>query len=382
MINVSNAALEQAAVDVKQLASNFADIAAGCDCSLDGATLASQMALRFPMVDWGLNTAMARTARNASTGADGRLNLNFFSKDANGKWNMKVPGNVWTLPQTSPDTECCWEPFDFDKCCGEVPLNLLCLKDCDSMADIMMYDTLRITRGEAVRGISNVGERVSTVNRRIADLSFAFYLNYTASLGMDGVYTDILKPFHGVLDVMNNPAIMTIAATSILTAFEELDCYMFAGEMSGDYRFFMHPLILRSVERAVRPNQSGELPTGWSRSGGALRFNGIPLVGDKTIPMDPVTGYGEIWLLEGNSFGIFLVRDLYNPYRRESGLDTSIDNCGTECRYEYNMGAAFNNNSDKLAKIINVPIDRVCMGVIGGMDSLLRPKTLIPKRGA
>lgn len=381
MINVSNTALEQAAVDTKQLASNFIDIASGCDCSLDGAQLATQMALRFPMVDWALSTAAARTARNASTGADGRLNLNFFHKDSNGKWMMKIPTTVWTLPQSSPDTECCWEKFDFDKCCGEVPLNLLCLKDCDPMADILMYDALRVTRDKTLPGIANTGDRLSTVERRWADLSFAFYLNYTSSLGMDDTYTDILKPFHGLLSVMNNPAIMTIAATSILSAFTALDCYLAAAEVTGDYAMFAHPLIVRTVEAAIRPNQLGEYPAGWSKEGGVLRFNGIRFYGDKTVPFDVQTGTGEIWLLEGGSTGIFLLRDLYNPYRKESGVDTSVDNCGVECRYLYNMGTAFNSNTDKLVKITNVQVDTACMGVIGGVESLLRPTTLIPKRG-
>lgn len=382
MINVSNSALERAAVDQAQLASNFADIASGCDCSLDGATLASEMMTRFPLVDWALGTAMSRTARNASVGENGRLNLNFISKNSEGKWMMKVPGNIWTLPQESPDTECCWEKFDFDKCCGEVPLNLLCLKDCDSVFDNLVYDTLRITKSEAVPGISNTGETLSTVERRLAKLSFAFYLGYTSTLGMDDTYTDILKPFHGILSVMNNPAIPQFATTSILSVFEMLDCYLTAAGFSGDYVFAAHPLIFQSIDSAVVRSQYGELPRGWSREGGVLRFRGIRFIQDKMVPVDLENNTGEVWLLDGNSFGLFLARDLFAPFEKESGIDTSVDNCGSECRYLYNFGTAFNNNSDKLAKIINVPINSACTGVLGGLESILRPTTLIPKRGA
>ena len=55
------------------------------------------------------------------------------------------------------------------------------------------------------------------------------------------------------------------------------------------------------------------------------------------------------------------------------------DGCGNECTYYYNMGAAFNNNANKIMRIMDVPVSAACAAVIGDMGNLVMPQTLIPK---
>lgn len=368
------AALDKASVDMKTLSSNFSDIASGCDCPIDGATLTSEIQNRFPLVTWLLGTEMSATARR-------RFNLQYVAKDEN-VWKMKVPGNVWTALPTNSNEECCWHPFDFAKCCGDVPLHLLCLKDCDSIMDSLVMRDINITAKEALAGISNKGEKLATVEKRIARMSLAFYTAYTAILGMDTVYTNILKPFHGLLAVMENPAIISISGANILAGFKQLGCRL-AVLGTANHVIAVNPLIYRSIESVVTPGQNGELPAGWTKTNGELRYMGIRFIQDKLVPVDMEAGTGEAWVLAGDSVGLFLASDiLVTDNFIKEGFSFDNDACGTECTYYYNYGSAFGNNSNRLARIVNIPIQNECTDVLSDIAGMIHPETLIPNGAA
>lgn len=372
-INISTKSLEREAVDFNELSSNFIDIATGCDCPMDDSTPKAAMENNFPLASWLLGTPMSRVIRN-------RFDMEHVSQTDSG-WSLKIPGTFWTeIPAAQAQTECCWIPLNFDKCCSEVPMNLLCLKDCDSVFNNLVKRDLRVTSRNAMSGISNAGENAETVERRIARLSFMFFQAHTAILGMDNTYTNILKPFHGLMQVLENPAIQSLYAYDILGVFDELGCRLDVLGGLGNYVIAVNPLIYSSIDAAVVRGQYGEYPSGWDKRDGRLYFRGIRFLEDKLVPVDMSTGTGEAWVLDANSVGLFMATNLMvgDDFIKESGVDTSEDSCGAECTYYYNYGAAFGNNANRLAKIVGIPINSACASVLGDLEGLITPQTLIP----
>ncbi len=376
-INMDMDTLRMTAIDrrnVISLATNFGDTVP--ECTGVGVELKTELQNRFPLLMWLMGTALSQeTRRDRREGGACVLH-----KDGDGKWVMEVPRTIWTTTPTSSSSECCWAPMDFAKCGSTVPLNLLCLKDCDNiMDDLMGREVINHTR---VEGIASDGETMNAIKKRVARLSMAFYTAYTAILGMDNTYTDILKPFHGLLQVMSNPAVISVAGTDILSAFKQIGCRL-AVLSDGDYVFAVNPIIYYSILDVVTPDQYGRLPFGWTRNGDEVRYLGHRFIQDKLVPVDLSDGTGEIWVLDGQAVGLWLATDLMptDYFIRQSGhqADTPANGCGQDCWYYYNLGAAFNNNANRLMKIVDVPVANACASAMADLGSIIAPSTLIPQ---
>lgn len=375
-MNLSIQNLDAVAVDHKYLATNYADIVP--DCTGVGAEVKTLIMDSFPLLMWLLGTSLSRRVREG-VNANG---LCAMHKDENGKWVMEVPRTIWTELPTSTAQECCWQPFDFAKCAGNVPVNLLCLKDCENLLDSFIGNNIRLTSG--VDGVTVQGETLEQTRKRIARMSMAFLTAYNVILGIDDTFTDILKPFHGLLAVMENPAIATIEGSSILSAFDSVACRLALLGSDDEFVFAVNPLIYESIKGEIRPGQFGELPIGWSLNNDELRFNGMRFIRDRLVPVDLTSSTGEVWVLSSNSVGAYLATDLMpaDAYiRSSSDTDTYANNCGSNCDYYYNLGAAFANNANKLMKIANVPVSGACAAAIADLNALIVPKTLIPNVG-
>lgn len=368
-MNISANELDKVSVDAAKLSSNFGEIAYSCGGN-EGAALKSAIIDRFPLATWLLNTPMARMMREKS-----RSGLSGIHKDGE-SWVMDVPATFYTEPAASTQNECCWVPFDFARCDNKVPVNLLCLKDCDSVFDSLVYDVVRISGRDAVPGIAASGERLAEVNERIAKLSMAFLTAQNVVLGLDATYTDTLKPFHGLLQVLENPAIAHIYGGSILGAFDSLGCRL--DVVGGGGVIWVNPVIKASIEAEVREDANGNLPLGWTRRNGELYFKGRPIREDKVVPVDMTAGTGEAWVLDGDSIGTFLASDLMTRLVKEGGIDTSVTNCGASCTYYYNFGATFGNNANRLAVITDIPVRSACVDALSDLAGLINPNTLIP----
>ena len=202
-------------VDVEQLATNFIDIISDC-VGLEDFTLRNAIQNEYPLATWLLATSFSRVMRQRSTNPQ-----MMHKKD--GVWTLEVPGTVWTLePQNSGD-DCCWTMPDFAKCASDVPMSMLCLKDCDDIFDKMVFERLRINDRIDLAGIARSGETVDDVNDRIRRLWMAFYTMHTAILGTMDTSDNIVKPFHGLLEVLQNDAdkIQTDTGTQQLAQEEE-----------------------------------------------------------------------------------------------------------------------------------------------------------------
>ena len=364
---IDNKTLEQSAVDKKELSTNIIDIAQGCGCSLDGASLASDITNQFPLVTRLLQTPASARMRQA-------FDTNHVEYLDTNKWELKLPTTLWTNPPKNTGEDCCFESFDFNKCCGSVPMNIVCLKSCDTAMDRLVKRDLRF--GKNVEGLASSGESAKAIERRIDKASLAWYTGNMAILGQDDVYTDTLKPFHGLLQVMNSPAVMKFYCYDILSVFEDVGCRL--SFLSGNYFIAVNPITYRTIANAVRRGQDGELPRGWTAE--PLSYNGIPFVQDSHLLVDFTARTGEAWVIDANTTGLFLATDLFiaDSFIDESGVDTTNDSCGAKCTYYYNYGAAFNTDARKLAAIVDIPIDSACFNAMGDLQGLINPNTLIP----
>lgn len=368
--------LDAIAVDQKHLATNFVDIVP--DCCGAGAEVKTELMNRYQLYNWLINTSLSRRVRGMINDVDRGICI--LHQDTEGKYVIEIPQIYWSLPPTGSAEECCWQPLDFAKCGGNVPVNRLCLKDCDNIDDELLGRVIRMNRsyGELARR----GESVWATKKRIARVSMAFLTAYNVILGMDENVTDFLKPFHGLLQVMSNPAISTIEGAEILSAFDSMACRM-ALLGGDDYIFALNPIIYNTLLNVIRRGQFGELPMGWSRNGDELRFRGIRFLQDRHVPVDLEAGTGEIWVLSGEAVGAWMATDLMpaDAFIKESGHkeETLADGCGSSCTYYYNYGAAFANNANKLMRIVNVPISAACVTATGDLGNLIMPNTLIPK---
>lgn len=381
MFNSNSFAIQQLekdynVVDVQKLSTNYIDIISDCG-GIDDFVPKNVLTDRFPLVTWLLNTSFARYLRTRSTDAE-----NFSRSDKEGVIrDMAIPGTVWTLEPTNDGAECCWTMPDFAKCASDIPLYGLCIKDCDNIFEELFYRRLRVQSRQALDGIARTGESLAAVNDRIMRLWMAFYTAHTAVLGTSDTSDNITKPFHGLVEVLENDAVLKIYGGNILGAFASLGCRL--DVLGGsDYVIAVNPIIYNSMDAAVQPGRDGRLPAGWSRNNGELRFKGIRFIQDKMVPVDIVAGTGEAWLLSGDSVGLFLATNIMPEedfiIRDDFTEETKANGCATLCTYMYNFGGVANNNAQRLAVITDIPVNGACTGAIGDLGGLIAPNTLIP----
>lgn len=368
--------LNSVAVTRVDLAGSFADVVGDC-CGADLKTR-TDVVNRFPLVTWLLQTELANSVRSRMFGSK-RCTL---AKDGDGKWIINLPGLLWSLPAESASTECCYVPFQFDKCSGSVPINLLCLKDCDDILDEMIMSR---KRSVDIDGLSSASETEKRTRERIARLSFAFYQAYAVIYGHDETFVETgvpLKPFHGLAQLMDNPAVVAIYGGDIYSAFKALGCR--TRFLGGNKVIAVNPVIYNSIEEVIQPNMNGRYPTGWSMVNGQLHYQGMRFIQDRLVPVDVEAGTGEAWVLDGRSVGGFLADSLFasEEYtRRLHNVETLENGCASECTYYYNYGATFNNNAADIAKIVDIPISGACASGVADLKNIIIPNTLVPNIG-
>lgn len=366
--------LDRRAVDVQKLASNFIDIISDCE-GLEDFSLRNELQNRYPLATWLSGTPFSRMMRQRSTNP--QLFHHGVGEDA-ADWVMEVPGTVYTLAPANSGSDCCWTIPDFAKCATEVPLNFVCLKDCDSIFDTMVYERLRINQRARLEGFAREGETLEQVENRIRHLWMAFYTMHTVILGTSNTSDNIVKPFHGLLEVMQNDAVISVSGANILAAFDSIGCRL--DVLGGsNWVFALNPLMYRSLEDVVVPDANNNLPSGWSRVNGRLRFHGIGFIDDKLIPVDMQNMTGDIWLIDGDSTGMFLGYSIGNEMEisKDFTEQTLENGCGQMCYYLYNYGTVANNNANRVMVISDVPVSSACTE-IADLAALINPTTLVP----
>ena len=207
----------------------------------------------------------------------------------------------------------------------------------------------------------------------------AFYTMHTAILGTMDTSDNIVKPFHGLLEVLQNDAVLSIAGANVLAAFESIACRLDVLGGEGDFVFATNPLIYRSLLAEIVPDENGRLPVGWTRNGDEIRFHDIGFIRDKLVPVDMDNLTGDIWILDGASVGLFLAYALGNEKTVKDDFteETLEEGCGRVCTYLYNFGTVANNNANRLMVVSAVPVSSSCTE-IADLADLINPQTLIP----
>ena len=333
---------------------------------------------RFPLVDWLMRTPV-------SAQAQARFNSGSLSitKDNKGVFQVLLP---WTYGTTLPEDttgDCCWVPLNLTKCGQQVPISLLCLKDCYQILENFIYGKKRFQQNDMINYFQREGETVNDARRRMAKESMAWFTAHNMILGTSDTATTVLKKFHGLLEVMEGSDVIKLTGTNILSVFDTIGCRLAMLGGSG-YVFACHPLVYESVKSAVQPNQNGILPSGWTKdANGDVYYNGYPFIADKMVPVDVTAGKGEIWMLSSQVTGALMGTTLRpaKEYTRDAFAPTNKpeDGCASECTYYYNFGTVFDVNPNYLALISDVPLNTACLGSkLDGLDYILKPETIVP----
>lgn len=360
--------------ELMKLSTNFIDIISDCE-GLEDFSVRNELQDYYPLATTLMNTSFARLIRERSTNPQ----MLVKSEEEGVDYEMKIPGTIWTLAPANSGEDCCWTMPDFAKCSASVALYMLCLKDCDKIFDKMIADRLRINSRTDLAGIARDGESVDRVNERIRTLWFAFYLAHTMILGTSTTSDNITKPFHGLLEVLQDDAVVSIDGTNVLAAFKSLGCRLAVLGNLGEFFFAINPLLMRTLDEVIVPDEYNRLPADWTRRDGELRFMGIPFIVDKLVPVDMTALTGDIWVIDGASVGAFFGYNLNSPYVIDDDFteETKANGCGTLCTYLYNFGAVASNNANRVMVISGVPVSSACTE-IADLAALINPKTLIP----
>lgn len=385
-VNFSNAELQSRAVDlgkialqatetIQKLASNIGNI--GITPDFSGATLRSPLQNDFPLLNWLMNTSASVQMREMS-----RKSLSFGYRGEDGGYYILLPTTIYTTPPEDTSGACCWVPFDIGKCNGRVPLSMLCLQDCNDIFDNFINMARYPGGNDLTSYFQNPGESVKDARKRMARLSMAFFTAYNVINGTMDSSTDVLKPFHGLLEVLENPAVLHVEGTNVLGAFETLACRLAALD-GGNYAIAVNQMTYRGISSIIKPGRNGQLPEGWTKNGDTISFMGINFIQDKTVPVDFDNGTGEAWVIDGETTGLFLGTGLYptDAFIRESFAHNNdpAQGCAVECTYYYNYGTVFNTNSNRLLVIQNIPLATNCTGsALQGLEGLYNPNTLVP----
>ena len=212
-------------------------------------------------------------------------------------------------------------------------------------------------------------------------LWMAFYTAHTLVLGTSNTSDNLTRPFHGLVEALENSAVIKLYGSNILGAFASLGCRLDVLGGRGIV-FACNQIIYNAISAVVTPDQNGRYPDGWSRNGDGIYFHGYGFIVDPMVPVDMQNSTGEVWMLAGDSVGGFLATNLM-PERDfiiedDFTEQTKANGCGRLCTYMYNFGGVANNDARRLAVITDIPFNSNCADSIGDLGGIIQPTTLIP----
>lgn len=350
---------------------NTVAVFGGCN-SADVRTFNEMMETEFPLAMWLMNTPYARTLRN-------RINsdLKNIFMDGN-KIKVNIPGEAYSIPRTQGADECCWVPDDLAKCGGTAEIKTLCLKDSENIGQSLIFNNIRLNDSTIT---------VEEERKLIALRSLALHTAITVVQGTLGAFTDLTKPFQGLAEVLQNPAITSIDASAcILGAFDIVACRLAVVGGHENSVFWMHPLTLNAVKAELKKDINGNLPAGWSITDqGNVFFEGVPLRADKFMMYDFQNSTGTIVLLNGNNIGAVLGATSDADYGEGSrfvrnSYGYSANGCGADTVYYFNYGTVALNNANKALLISNVATSANCVQAVQDLQDVLATQTIVPKK--
>lgn len=334
-----------------------------------------------PLFDWLMTTNLSGVIR--STVTDGNIGIHLNPKlGTNGEYVIPLPWSYYTLPFPDTQGECCWVPPSIAKCGGEMPLELLCMRCCEDIKERIVNGIVSGGTNDLLGYFQRQGETITQARNRLIRLSMAYLTARNVILGLPDAGTATLKPFYGLLNVLQNPAVPAIDGSNILAAMETIACRRAVAEWGNNVVIALHPLTYMGIESKLVLDGNGMLPRGWSRNtqNGTFSFslNGsnVRFIQDKIVPVDIANGTGDAWLLDGDVVGAWLaapVTGSENLHFTDGDFNNNPDdNCLTLCEYWYNMGGVGATEYNRLAVISNIPLSNACNGdALQGLDGVI-----------
>ena len=356
---------------------NIGDVGLGRDFSDN--QLQSPIQVGDPLVNWLLNTPLSTTLKNAS-----KRMSEVFMRDSTGKWNILLPQSVYTMPPEDTSGLCCWTPFEIAHCGSMTDIDLLCLQDCSPILDKFINKDRQAGSNDLINYFLQKGESVWDARLRMNRLSMQFFTEHNLILGLPGVGTTVLKPFNGLLSVLENPAVLQVSGSDVISGFKDVKCrYSVLGGMQG-FVYAVDPLTYDAISEQVQPGKFNTLPDGWTKTGDILAYNGVPFIKSKKVPKDLTAGTGEAWVMHSSAVGAYLGTDLQPgaEYIREGYTFTNDPGkgCASECINYYNYGTVAGTNPNLMMIIKDIPLSPNCLGgTLQGLDGLITPETLVPQ---
>lgn len=288
-----------------------------------------------------------------------------------GEIEVVIGKSIWTELPEDIGTACCHTKPDVNGNLLKAKPMRLCLRDC---FDDLREHYLRMSKS----GINLFGSGSAEQNY-YEELRawFTFFQARDIMLGQSTVSGNNIAPFPGVLELLNK-AVVSYSGSDIVGVFEQIGCRF--ALLGGNYIFGANPLIVESIRKAVV--RGGVYLDGFSDRGGVLYYRSYPIVADLNIPIDLTSGTGQVWVADLNKVGVFMERNLSNPFeqRIDNYTDSTTGDCFNSCIYLKNYGFAFTKDYNALFRIVDVPVDGVCLAdnVLYGLGNLIAPDTLIP----
>ena len=88
--------------------------------------------------------------------------------------------------------------------------------------DSLVNETRKIKANDMVCYFQREGETIKEAQKRMDLISMAYFTAINVILGTMATGTATLKPFHGLLEVMEDKAVIKIVGTNVLSAFDSV----------------------------------------------------------------------------------------------------------------------------------------------------------------
>lgn len=387
-LRIPTQALREKAIDM----ASVKNVPIGAGTTYSDATPASEPRTSSPYLDWLWNTNASRRIRNNVRNSLGQIIRE------NGENFLKLPTIYHTKEYADTTGQCCWSPLEWALAGDKVPLRMLCLKDCESIEDRIIDEFQTVGSPDLKSFIQRQNMTARQVKVENAIESMAFFTRLNVINGVLEDETPLLKPFHGLQEVLDDPSVYSIAGQSWFQTFEAFRCrleVLISMTGVGQKVFWMNPITLRrievSVKRHLRHNSAfvytTDLPFDWEfNAAGELTFLNIPLRSDLFFAIDPENpGIGDITFQDGDSIGIFMtspfrLQNTPNNFHIRNQFTSTNDpaqGCASDCDLYYNVGTVFNLNANHLAVLEGTRASDTATCDLTGMHGLINATTLI-----
>lgn len=312
-------------------------------------------------------------------------------RDQDGEYVIDSPYTVSVDSIVDAGDTCCICAGGTKACNHQTVMRPFCVFDCvENTMDTLMDNSPLVGQNQLETPYTKSGDSLARIRARKMATEFKFYFERNIILGTLTNSGNGLRPFDGIAQQVGNSSVYTISGVNgIQRAVTALKCRMAALGGSGSLASWIigvNPLVLACLEDQLRNPITGNLPAGWTVSGGNISYRGARVVASVHIPVDMTNlNGGEAWMINTADVGIKLAFDMNKPYivddftADNDGIDAlDMANCLKKCVYMYNAGGAVVGSYNSIIRITDLAIDPACVAGMAGLGDFINPTTPFP----